>query len=259
MSRSRLRAVLGLILGGVFALRGVPVPGADHPLLVFAAASLSDVLEQVDAAYTRGSGVDVRASYAASSLLAKQIEAGAGADVFISADEEWMDYLQQRSDVRAATRRDLLGNALVLIAPRNSPVHLAIQPGVALSAALGDGRLAMADPDTVPAGRYGAAALRSLGLWDGVSARIARAENVRAALAYVARGETPLGVVYRTDAQSEPRVSVVGVFPGYTHPPIHYPVALTARAGPTAGRYLDFLRSATARAFFRRAGFEILP
>jgi molybdate transport system substrate-binding protein len=227
-------------------------------ILVFAAASLTDALAQVDAAFTAGSEVKVKVSFAASSVLAKQIEAGAPADVFVSADREWMDYLEQHGLLRAGTRYDLLGNALVLIAPADSPLQLQIGRGFDLAGALGSGRLSTGDPDSVPAGIYAKAALTQLGAWPSVADRLVRAENVRAALAYVARGETPLGIVYKTDAQAEPRVRVVGVFPADSHPPITYPVALTAGARPPATRYAEFLRSAAARELFVRRGFTVL-
>jgi molybdate transport system substrate-binding protein len=224
-------------------------------LLVFAAASLTDVLEEVDTAFTASTGLAVKASYAASAVLAKQIEAGAPADVFFSADLEWMNYLDQRGLLRRGSRRDLLGNALVLIAPADSPVQLKITPGFDLVQALAGGRLSIGDPDFVPAGQYAHAALTRLGLWERVSDRLVRAENVRAALAYVARGEAPLGIVYQTDAQAEKRVRVVAIFPADSHPPIIYPLALTARARGTAGRYADFVASDTARQIFVRRGF----
>jgi molybdate transport system substrate-binding protein len=224
-------------------------------LLVFAAASLADALEDVDSAFAASTGLAVRASYAASSVLAKQIEAGAPADVFFSADLEWMNYLDQRGLLRRGSRRDLLGNALVLIAPADSAVQLKITPGFDLVSALAGGRLASGDPDFVPAGEYARAALTHLGVWGRVSDRLVRAENVRAALAYVARGEAPLGIVYQTDALAEKRVRVVGVFPDDTHPPIVYPIALTTRAHRQAGRYLDFVASDAARQIFVRHGF----
>ena len=233
-------------------------PHGASALLVFAAASLGDALSQVDADFTARTGIEVKASFAASALLARQIEAGAPADVFFSADEEWMDYLEQRALLRGGSRRDLLGNALVLVAPRGSAVQLHIAPGFNLAAALGDGRLAMADPDSVPAGRYARAALTKLGVWPQISAKLVAAENVRAALEYVARGEAPLGIVYRTDAQAEPRVRTVDLFPADSHPPITYPVALTAGASPFAARYAAFLASEEASAIFKRSGF-VLP
>jgi molybdate transport system substrate-binding protein len=237
---------------------GAGAPAAPA-LLVFAAASLSDALEEVDQAFTATTHIPVRASYAASSALAKQIEAGAGADVFFSADREWMDYLERRDLLSKRTRRDILGNALVLIAPADSAVQLKIAPGFALIGALGGGRLACADPDSVPAGLYARAALTQLGVWEAVAPHLARAENVRAALAYVARGETPLGIVYRTDAAADKRVRLVDVFPETTHPPIVYPAALTARAQPQAAQYLAFLGGPSAHAILARYGFTLPP
>jgi molybdate transport system substrate-binding protein len=226
-------------------------------LLVFAAASLTDALQEVDAAFTARTGTAVKASFAASSVLAKQIEAGAGADVFLSADSEWMDYLEKRGLLKSGSRRDLLGNALVLIAPADSTVKIKIAPGFDVASALDGGRLATGDPDSVPAGLYARAALTKLGVWEKVADRLARAENVRAALAYVARGEAPLGIVYRTDALAERRVRVVDVFPADSHPPISYPLALTARARPDAVRYSEFLSGEAARAIFLRYGFTV--
>ncbi len=225
------------------------------PLLVFAAASLGDALTEVDRAFSAHTGIAVTESFAASSVLAKQIEAGAAADLFFSADVPWLDYLQQRRLLKPDTRRDVLGNELVLIAPADSPVQLKIAPRFALAAALGPGHLAVADPDSVPAGEYARAALTQLGVWDSVSVKLVRAENVRTALSYVARAEAPLGIVYRTDAAAEPRVRVVDVFPSGTHPPIVYPAALTAAARPQAVRLEEFLTGDEARAIFKRYGF----
>jgi molybdate transport system substrate-binding protein len=231
-------------------------PGVAVPtLVVFAAASLTEALDAVDGAFTAQTHILVKASYAASSVLAKQIEAGAPADVFFSADRAWMDHAEQHGALRAGTRRDVLGNDLVLVAPADSGLQLTIAPGFALAAALGNGKLACADPDSVPAGLYARAALTKLGVWEGVQARLGRAENVRAALAYVARGETPLGIVYGTDAQAEKRVRVVGVFPADTHPPIVYPAALTGTAQPQAQAYLEFLSGPATQAIFRHYGF----
>jgi molybdate transport system substrate-binding protein len=264
MPRSRLTCLVSVLCLTSAALAAPP---AEHgsgaapatTLLVFGAASLSDALEEADRVFTAATHIPVRASYAASSTLAKQIEAGARADVFFSADREWMDYLEQRGLLRSGTRHDVLGNALVLIAPADSPVQLKIAPGFALLSALGSGRLASADPDSVPAGLYARAALMQLGVWEAVAPRLARAENVRAALAYVARGETPLGIVYRTDAGAEKRVRVVDVFPEDTHPPIVYPAALTSVAQPQAAQYLAFLKGHNASEIFARYGFTILP
>ena len=230
-----------------------------RPLLVFAAASLKNALDDIDEAWRRGTGKPTAISYAASSLLAKQIENGAPADLFISADSDWMDYLETRKLIKPQSRSDLLGNSIVLVASAISTVELTIAPGFALAAALGGGRLAMADPAAVPAGRYGKAALDKLGVWDTVANRIAAAENVRAALLLVARGEAPLGIVYRTDAAVEPGVRIIGTFPPDTHPPIVYPIALTATSdNPDAPALLVYLRGAASRAQFQKAGFAPL-
>ncbi|MBS0366276.1 MAG: molybdate ABC transporter substrate-binding protein [Proteobacteria bacterium] len=238
---------------------GSSTPGATRALVIFAAASVTEALEAVDAAFTQHTGVAVKASYAASSVLARQIEAGAAADAFLSADEPWMDYLQTRGLLAAGTRANLLGNTLVLIAPADSATRLAIAPHFGLAQALGTGRLAVADPDSVPAGRYAMAALRSLQVWDDVKEHLVRGENVRAALAYVARGEAPLGIVYSTDARSQPRVKVLASFPGDSHPPIVYPVALTNGAQPASAQWLQFVRGDEAWRIFARYGFSRPP
>lgn len=245
-------------LAGAAAL----VPAATRaggPLTVFAAASLQEALTAAGAAWTATSGSPVRFSFGASSAIARQIDQGAPADVFLSADEEWMDWLQARGGIVAATRRRLLSNRLVLIAPVSSRTTLRIGPGFALARGLGGGRLAMADPASVPAGRYARASLNRLGVWASVADRLLPAENVRAALAYVARGEASLGIVYATDAKAEPKVRVLGVFPDSSHPPIVYPGAVTAasRNGAAAG-FLGFLQGPRASAIFRRHGFGVL-
>ena len=205
------------------------------------------------------SGREVVASYASSSTLARQIEQGAPADLFISANPEWMDYLAERGLIRAESRADLLGNGLVLVAPEDSEVSVEIAPGFDLRDALAGGRLAMGDPDHVPAGIYGKAALESLGVWRQVAPAVVRADNVRAALALVARGEAPLGIVYRSDAVADASVRMVGVFPGDSHPPIIYPVAVTADSKhPDAAELADFLRSRAAAPVFERYGFTLL-
>ena len=240
-----------------------PAAAATEParreLLVFAAASLSEALEEVGRAFTAATGVRIAASYAASSVLAKQIEAGAPADAFFSADVAWVDYLEKRGLIQPSSRRDVLRNTLVLIAPADSTLRLRIAPGFDLAGALKGGRLAIADPDSVPAGEYARAALTRLGVWSRVSDRAVRGENVRAALAYVARGEAPLGMVYRTDAQAERRVRVVDVFPEDSHPPITYALALTARAPPKAAQLVEFLTGDAAQQIFVRYGFTAPP
>jgi len=229
-----------------------------RPVLVFAAASLKTALDAIAAAWHRESGKEATISYAASSTLAKQIDNGAPAELFISADQEWMDYLQERNLIDPKTRIDLLGNRLVLTAPASTGSSTRIAPGFPLARLLGNGHLAMADPDAVPAGRYGKAALTALGVWQAVAGRIAAAENVRAALLLVARGEAPLGIVYQTDAAAEPGVRIVGAFPPDSHPPIVYPMALTRAAGPEAPALAAYLRGSAARALFEAQGFTML-
>jgi molybdate transport system substrate-binding protein len=252
-----VRRLLILALAAT-ALTGSPaLAGSARPVTVFAAASLTDALQQIGAAYRSSTGRRVRFSFTSSSTLARQIEAGAPAEVFVSADTEWMDYVQKKGLIRAGARSDLLGNRLVLIAPKSSQVKLKVAPGFPLAAALKGGRLALGDPAHVPAGLYAKAALTSLGVWRQVQSRVAPADNVRTALAYVARGEAPLGVVYWTDALAEPRVRIVGVFPEASHPPIVYPAALTTRAGSDARAFLAYLRGPEARAVFTRLGFTV--
>ena len=251
-----------LILACVFACAGAGVVSTaraqDASVLVFAAASLKNALDEINVAWQRESGKRVTVSYAASPALAKQIEAGAPADIFISADLDWMDYLAKRNLLRQNTRINLLGNRIVLIAPAASTVSVTMAPGMALKALLGDGRLAMANTDSVPAGKYGKAALQALGAWDDVKDRIAQAENVRAALLLVALGEAPLGIVYRTDAAVEPRVRVVATFPEATHPPIVYPMAITAQSKqPDTAAYFAFVRGPAAKAVLERHGFAV--
>jgi molybdate transport system substrate-binding protein len=231
----------------------------DAKLIVFAAASLKDALDEVNVADKHEKGQKTAISYAASSTLAKQIEAAAPADIFISADLDWMDYLAKRNLIKPETRANLLGNRLVLIAPADSTVKLAVGPDFALAQALGNGRLAIADPTGVPAGKYGKAALEALGVWTSVADRLAPAENVRATLALVARGEAPLGIVYQTDAASDKTVKIVGSFPENTHPPIVYPIAVVATStNPAAPGYIAFLKSPVARPIFEKQGFTML-
>jgi molybdate transport system substrate-binding protein len=236
-----------------------PRTTADRTIVVFAAASLTDALSELTRDFGTAPGVRVKLSFAASSALARQIESGAPADVFFSADLEWMDYLEARKLIKAGSRHDVIGNRLVLIAPSTSPVKLAIAPHFALAAALGGGRLATGDPDSVPVGRYARAALTALGVWNSVEDRLVRADNVRAALAYVDRAEVPLGIVYQTDALIDKGVRIVDAFPDATHPPIVYPIALTAGARSGAQEFVDFLRTPTAQAVFTRYGFTAPP
>lgn len=254
----RAAAVVAGLLVMTAACQRTPVeaPPADaREVLVFAAASLQTALDTLTAPARQATGVTMRVSYAASSALARQIENGAPADLFLSADLEWMDYLEARGLIRPGTRVTLLGNRLVLIGRRDRPLALTIAPGFPIARALGGDRLALADPEAVPAGRYARAALTSLGVWASVAGRIAAAENVRAALRLVALGEAPLGIVYHTDAIAEPAVRVLGAFPESSHPPIVYPAAPTSTAGPAAAPLLEFLRGAEARKVFVEQGF----
>lgn len=228
------------------------------PVTVFAAASLKNALDEVGREYARTGG-EARFSYAASSAIARQIEQGAPADIYVSADSDWMTYLAERKLIVAASRRDLLTNRLALVAPADSGATLEIARGMPLGRALGTGRLAMAGPD-VPAGKYAKAALISLDAWRGVSGRLAQAENVRTALQYVARGESPFGVVYDTDAKVEPKVRIVGLFPVGSHPDIVYPAALvTGSRNPDAAKFLSYLSGPQATVVFRKYGFRVLP
>lgn len=236
-----------------------PAFAQDKSLTVFAAASMKNALDDIDAAYTAKTGVKVVASYAASSALAKQIEQGAPADIFASADTDWMDYSIGKKTIDLPTRVNLLGNSIVLIAPKNSKIDkVAIGPGFDLARLAGDGRIATGDVKVVPAGKYAKAALEKLGAWQAAEPKLAMAENVRAALTLVARDEAALGIVYSTDAKVEPGVKIVGTFPAESHPAIIYPVAATATAKPEAAGYLAFLRTSTAKAIFEKYGFRFL-
>jgi len=247
---SRFAAILFLGL-----LAGFGRMAAAETVTVFAAASLKDALDENVRAYQAVSGDRIVVSYAASPALAKQIEAGAPADIYISADIDGMDYLEQRRLIKTGTRLNLLKNRLVLIAPSGSNVSASIVPGFPLARLLAGGRLAMADPASVPAGKYGKASLEALGVWKDVQSKVAPAENVRAALVLVSRGEAPLGIVYRSDAMVEPRVRIVAEFPGNSHPPIIYPAAVTATGKGAAAAFLESLSKPAARAVFEKYGF----
>jgi molybdate transport system substrate-binding protein len=252
----RPRIVLGAIVLALGA--GAPAYPADAKkpeLLVFAAASLTNVLGELSSAWEKSTGRPVKLSSAASSVLARQIEAGGGADVFLSADQEWMDYLQTRNLLDRSSRRNLVGNRLVLIAPADSKLDLRIAPGFRLAAALGHGRLATGDPHTVPVGRYARSALTSLGVWDEVADRLVRADNVRSAMMFVARGEVPLGIVYATDALADSKVRVVDTFPETSHAAITYPGAVTRTGNAQAAAYLQFLAGPDALATWQKFGF----
>jgi molybdate transport system substrate-binding protein len=227
-------------------------------LTVFGAASLTNVLQDIGDSFTAQTSITVRFSFAASSTLAKQIENGAPADVFFSADTEWMDYLQERNLIQRASRRDALGNRLVLIAPSDSKVILKIVPNFPLATSLGNGKLATGDPDSVPVGRYAKQALTQLGVWAAVADRIARADSVRAALAFVDRGEAPLGIVYETDALVDKNVRIVDTFPAGSHAPIIYPVALTSAAKADAAKFTAYLLGPAGEAAFVHYGFRPL-
>ncbi len=256
MPALRCLRAFGLAAAAVVAL----APSAwGAEVVVFAAASLKNALDAVSADWAKASGDTATISYAASSALAKQIEQGAPADIFFSADLDWMDYLEERKLIDPATRKSLLGNAIVLVATGKDAAPIAIAPGFDLAGALKGGKLAMANVDSVPAGKYGKAALESLGVWDSVAASVAQADNVRAALSLVALGEAPLGIVYATDANAEAKVSVVGSFPDDSHPPIVYPVARTAASSNDAAKsLLDYLGSDAARKSFEAQGFSVL-
>lgn len=228
----------------------------DKPAItVFAAASLTNALQEVGDGFTKDSSIPVKFSFAASSALARQIENGAPADVFFSADLEWMDYLQSRKLIQIPTRHDVLANQLVLVAPADSKIVLKIGPHFALAKTLGTGRLATGDPDSVPVGRYAREALTKLGVWNEVEARLVRADSVRSALAFVDRGEASLGIVYATDAQIDHKVRVVDAFPDNTHVPIIYPIALTAMAKADAIKLIDYVRGPVGDATFKKYGF----
>jgi molybdate transport system substrate-binding protein len=238
------------------ARQAASVTSANDPV-IFAAASLKNVLDAIAASWKNETGKSVTISYAASSVLARQIEQGAPADIFISADLDWMDWLQQRHLIKANTRRVLLGNSLVLIASAESKMSFMITLGADLAGALGDGRLSLGETRSVPAGKYAKEALEKLGMWEGVESKLAQSDNVRAALALVARGEAPLGIVYATDAKAEPKVRVIDTFPASMHAPIVYPAAIVASSKhPAAREFLDFLRSADAAAIFVKHGFR---
>ncbi|WP_449257354.1 molybdate ABC transporter substrate-binding protein [Bosea sp. (in: a-proteobacteria)] len=229
-------------------------------LVVFAAASMKNALDEAAANWVKESGKPApKISYAASNTLAKQIESGAPADIFISADLDWMDYAASKNLIKPETRVSLLGNKIVLVAAKDSTAAIELKPGVDLAAALGSNRLAMGNVDSVPAGKYGKAALEKLGAWDKVKDKIAQADNVRAALLLVSRGEAPLGIVYATDAAADPQVKVVAAFPEGSHPPIVYPVAATKDStNPDAAAFLTYLRGPAAKPVFEKQGFTVL-
>ena len=253
----RIVLVLGLALAAIGTVP--PAGAASGDVVVFAAASLKNVLDAVNTDNEKAGGKHANISYAASSTLAKQIENAAPADIFISADLKWMDYLDGKHLIDDASRVNLLGNTLVLIAPKDSKIETKIADGFPLATLLGDGHLAMANTDSVPAGKYGKAALTKLGVWNSVKDKIAQADNVRAALKLVSTGEAPLGIVYGTDAKSDLNVKVIDTFPEGTHPPIIYPIAITASStNADAPTLLAYLKSSAAQSIFKDQGFKIL-
>jgi molybdate transport system substrate-binding protein len=258
--RLPFRAPFAIAFALAVSIPSSPSSAQNAPVVVFAAASLKNALDEIAAGWTAKSGVEVKVSYAASPALAKQIEEGAPADLFISADLDWMDYVDKKNLVKAGTRGNLLGNSIVLVAsPDWTKGAVKIEPNFPLVDLLGSGRLAMAGVASVPAGKYGKAALEKLGVWNSVANKLAEAENVRAALALVARGEAPLGIVYRTDAAAEPSVKIVGTFPEDSHPPIVYPAAVLANSkNAKAEDFLGYLASPEARVIFGKHGFTVL-
>jgi molybdate transport system substrate-binding protein len=248
-------AALVILFGSIHS----PALAQDKSLIIFAAASMKNALDDIDAAYTAKTGIKVVASYAASSVLARQIEQGAPADVFVSADTDWMDYAASKKNINEPSRVNLLGNSIVLIAPKDSKIDkVTIGQGFDLAKLAGDGKIATGDVKAVPVGKYAKAALEKLGAWAAAEPKFAMAESVRAALALVARNEAVLGIVYSTDAKVEPGVRIVGTFPADSHPPIIYPVAATTTAKAEAADYLAFLRSSAAKTILEKYGFTFL-
>ncbi|MFG3596395.1 molybdate ABC transporter substrate-binding protein [Bradyrhizobium sp. RDI18] len=255
-----MNRLAGLVLAFALSL-AIPSPAAaqDKSLTIFAAASMKNALDEIDAAYAAKTGAKITVSYTASSALARQIEQGAPADIFISADTDWMDYAIGKKTINEPSRINLLGNSIVLIAPKDSKIdNVNIGPGFDLAKLAGDGRIATGDVKSVPAGKYAKAALEKLGAWQAAEPKFAMAVDVRAALTLVARGEAALGIVYSTDAKVEPGVKIVGTFPADSHSAIIYPVAATTTAKPEASNYLAFLRSTAAKAIFEKYGFKFL-
>lgn len=253
--RAATALVIGALAAGTVVL-SAPRAAQAQDVLVMAAASMKNAVEKIGSQFHAKTGIKVTPSFAASSALAKQIENGAPADIFASADLDWMDYLEKRSLIDPKTRLNLLGNDLVLVAPKDSTVTVDLTPGVDLAGLLGDGRLSTGDPSNVPVGKYAQAALTKLGAWDKVEPKLARADNVRAALALVSRGEAPLGIVYRTDAAVDKGVKIVATFPKDSHPPIIYPAAVTSTTkNPNAQLFFSYLKSGEALAVFEEFGF----
>ena len=256
-----MNRLAGLVLAFAVSLAAITSPAAaqQKSLTIFAAASMKNALDEIDAAYAAKTRAKITVSYAASSALARQIEQGAPADIFISADTDWMDYAIGKKTINEPSRINLLGNSIVLIAPKDSKIdHVNIGPGFDLAKLAGDGRIATGDVKSVPAGKYAKAALEKLGAWQAAEPKFAMAVDVRAALTLVARGEAALGIVYSTDAKVEPGVKIVGTFPADSHSAIIYPVAATTTAKPEAVNYVAFLRSTAAKTIFEKYGFKFL-
>ncbi|KAA3510366.1 molybdate ABC transporter substrate-binding protein [Agrobacterium rosae] len=260
LRRTLIRTTLAAVIGSVVATAGMSAPAfAQDKVTVFAAASMKNALDAANAEWAKETNNEATVSYAASSALAKQIEAGAPADLFISADLAWMDYVAGKKLIKEDTRTNLLGNRLVLVAPADKAKPVEIKQGFDLAKLVGDGKLAMGAVDSVPAGKYGKSALEKLGVWSSVESKVAGAESVRAALVLVSRGEAPYGIVYQTDAAADQGVKIVGTFPQDSHEPIIYPVAILSESkSPAAAAYLEFLKSAKAAPFFEKQGFTIL-
>jgi molybdate transport system substrate-binding protein len=246
----------------VIASLCIAIPGladeAPGTITVFAASSLTNVMQELGVEYTRATGVDVKFAFAASSVLARQIQAGAPADIYLSADEAWMDELSAAGSINPQSRRDVAANRLVLIARTDSSIRLRIEPGFKLSEALAGGRLAIGDPAAVPAGKYAREALANLGVWSMVQRQTVLADNVRTALSFVARGEAPLGIVYETDARIDARVRIIDFFPSNSYAPIRYPLALTTGAKSKAEEFARYITGPRGQAAFRKYGFALL-
>jgi molybdate transport system substrate-binding protein len=259
MMMQNRRYTLLAMAAASFVASVAPAGAQSKEVVILAAASLKNALDDAAAAWAKETGKTTKIAYAASSALAKQIEGGIPADLFISADVPWVDYVAERKLIKPASRVDFLGNEIVLIVAKDSKIDLKIDKGFPLRAALGEGRLAMANVEAVPAGRYGKASLEALGVWPSVADRVAQAENVRMAMTLVSRGEAPLGIVYRTDAAADPAVKILGAFPASSHPPIIYPMALLASStNPDAEAFVAFLKSSAAKQYFVKQGFAVL-
>jgi len=259
MLRRTLNAAALTLLAGLIGLSPQSATAQDKTLTVFAAASMKNALDDINSAFSKQTGVKVVASYAASSALMKQIESGAPADIFASADLDWMNYGSQKKVIKDDTRINLLGNKLVLIAPQDSKLGtVTFGQGFDLAKLVGDGRIATGDVKSVPVGKYAKAALEKLGAWNAAESKFAMAESVRAALTLVSLGEAPLGIVYETDAKADPGVKIIGAFPADSHEPITYPVAATIIAKPEAAEYLAFLRGPVSKNIFEKYGFTFL-